>query len=66
MFEFSCAVVVDAGAARSMMRGLQPNDYRSHKIDKNQLYFFFLFFSKLLALLKGIKINKVSSLYWKG
>ena len=32
--------VVDAGAARSMMRGLQPDDYRSHKIDKNQLYFF--------------------------
>ena len=42
VFEFSCAVVVDAGAARSMMRGLQPDDYRSHKIDKNQLYFFSL------------------------
>ena len=45
--------VVDAGAARSMMRGLQPDDYRSHKIDKNQLYFFFLF--KAVGFIKDKK-----------
>ena len=53
MFEFSCAVVVDAGAARSMMRGLQPDDYRSHKIDKNQLYFFLSLLFKAVGFIKG-------------